>query len=136
MITSDAIAHPVPVGRYHKDPILDSAFHQELSTLGPLYVDHKFEVPSSIIAPLLELDATEFQPLGFATGLDIVQTSQSSPAQAPSDYTEYQGLFYQSFQCGNERSVCCSENDIVYLGQIRVEGCNMSSAPFLLSLCH
>lgn len=134
MIISNAIAHPIPVGRYHKDLIFDTSFHQALSTLGPLHVDHKFEVPSSIIAPLLEPDATEFPSLGFATGLDIVQTSQSSPAQAPSDYTESQGLFYQSFQCGNERSVCCRENDIVYLGQIRVEGCNMSNAPFLLSL--
>lgn len=124
VMISNVIASPVLVDQYLKDPIFDSSLEQPPSAFGSLYVDSKFEVPSSTIPPLLGFDVSELQPHGLITAFDIVQNSQSPPTQTPDDsYTKAQAQFYQSFQCGGGKSVCCEEEGTVYLGQITAERC-------------
>lgn len=120
MIITRAMASPFPIDRF--------------STFSPLYIDQNFEVSSNIIHPLLELDASAIQPLDFTTDLDIAQNSQS-PSKVTSDdsYFKSQDQLYQSFRCGEEKSVCCEEENIELQGSIMEERCNMSTPPFIPS---
>lgn len=135
VIISNVTANPVPVDQYPKDPNFDSTFGQQLSAFGPLYSDQNFEVSTSIIPPILELDASEVQPLGFTTTLNIVQDSQSPPGQTSDEsYIKSQAQIYQSFRCRGEKSVCCPDENTASLGSISLENCDMSISPLISSL--
>lgn len=118
VIIANTIANPVP----------DYPF----SAFSPLYIDPNFEVPSSIINPLPELDASKIQPLGLTNAPDIAQNTQSPPIRPSDDsYIEYEAQYYRSFPCGEEKSVCCLEESIESQGSIILEKCSMSIPPFL-----
>lgn len=120
IIITKAMASPFPTDRF--------------STFSPLYIDQNFEVSSTIIHPLLELDASAIQPLDFTTDLDIAQNSQSPPKVTSDDsYIKSQDQLYQSFRCGDEKSVCCVEETPELQGSIMLEPCNKSTPPFIPS---
>lgn len=117
-IITNSIASPVPDYRS--------------STSSPLYIDQNFEVSSSIIGSLQKLDASDIQPLGFTSALDIAQNTQFPPENTSDDsYIENEALFYRGFRCGGEKSVCCQEEDIESRGSIILEQCDKSIPPFL-----